>query len=138
MREVAVLGVGMTKFGISEKSNLEMFVEASLEAITKSNLEPKDMQALFFGNCLGDFEEGQLHMAPFAHAELGLPLSAPATRFESACATATVAIRHAALLVGSGIYDVVLAGGTERAARMGTPLATRTFAMACQAQYESM
>jgi acetyl-CoA C-acetyltransferase/acetyl-CoA acyltransferase len=138
MREVAILGVGMTKFGISEKSNLEMFVEASLEAITKSDLEPKDMQALFVGNVLGGFEEGQLHMAPFAHAELGLPLSAPATRFESACATATVAIRHAALLVGSGIYDVVLAGGTERATKMGTPLATRTFAMGCQAQYESM
>ncbi len=138
MREVAILGVGMTKFGISEKSNLEMFVEASLEAITKSNLEPKDMQALFFGNCLGGFEESQLHMAPFAHAELGLPVSAPATRFESACSTATVAIRHAALLVGAGVYDVVLAGGTERATKMGTPLATRTFAMASQAYYESM
>jgi len=138
MREVVILGVGMTKFGISQKSNLEMFVEAGLTAISQSNVEPKDMEALFFGNCLGDFEEGQLHMAPFAHAELGLPISAPATRFESACATATVAIRHAALLVGAGVYDVVLAGGTERAARMGTPLATRTFAMACQAQHESL
>ena len=114
-----------------------MFAEAALSAITEARLEPKDMEALFFGNCLGDFEEGQMHMAPFAHAELGLPINAPATRFEAACATATVAIRHAALLVASGVYDVVLAGGTERAARMGTPLATRTFAMACQAQYES-
>ena len=137
MREVAVVGAAMTKFGISRKSNLEMFAEAGLEAIGQSNLEPRVLQALFFGNCLGDFEEGQLHMAPFAHAELGLTLSAPATRFESACATATVAIRHAALLVGSGVYDLVLAGGTERAARMGTPLATRTFAMACQAQHEA-
>ncbi len=136
MREVAILGVAMTKFGVSEKTNLEMFAEAGLEAIAQSNLEPKDMEALFFGNCLGDFEEGQMHMAPFAHAELGLPISAPATRFESACATATVAIRHAALLVGAGVYDVVIAGGTERATKMGTPLATRTFAMACQAQYE--
>jgi len=137
VREVAILGAAMTKFGISRKSNLEMFAEAGLEAIGQSNLEPKELQALFFGNCLGDFEEGQLHMAPFAHAELGLSLSAPATRFESACATATVAIRHATLLVASGVYDLVLAGGTERAARMGTPLATRTFAMACQAQYEA-
>jgi acetyl-CoA C-acetyltransferase len=137
MREVAILGAAMTKFGISQKSNLEMFAEAGLEAIGQSNLEPKALQALFFGNCLGDFEEGQLHMAPFAHAELGLSMSSPATRFESACATATVAIRHAALLVASGVYDLVLAGGTERAARMGTPLATRTFAMACQAQYEA-
>ncbi|MBC8418893.1 MAG: propanoyl-CoA acyltransferase [Pseudomonadota bacterium] len=137
MRQVAILGVAMTKFGVSEKTNLEMFTEAGLEAIAQSNLEPKDMEALFFGNCLGDFEEGQLHMAPFAHAELGLPMSAPATRFEAACATATVAIRHAALLVGAGVYDVVLAGGTERATKMGTPLATRTFAMASQAQHET-
>ncbi len=137
MREVAVLGVSMTKFGISEKTNLEMFTEAGLEAIRNSNIEPKDVEALFFGNCLGDFEEGQMHMAPFAHAELGLPMSAPATRFESACATATVAIRHAALLVGAGVYDVVLAGGTERATKMGTPLATKTFAMATQSQHES-
>lgn len=137
MRQVAILGVAMTKFGVSEKTNLEMFAEAGLEAIARSNLEPKDMEALFFGNCLGDFEEGQLHMAPFAHAELGLPVSSPATRFESACATATVATRHAALLVGAGVYDVVIAGGTERATKMGTPLATRTFAMACQAQHES-
>lgn len=137
MREVAVVGAAMTKFGISRKTNLEMFAEAGLEAIGQSNLEPQALQALFFGNCLGDFEEGQLHMAPFAHAELGLAMSAPATRFESACATATVAIRHAVLLVASGVYDLVLAGGTERAARMGTPLATRTFAMACQAQYEA-
>jgi acetyl-CoA C-acetyltransferase len=136
MRKVAILGVAMTKFGISEKTNLEMFTEAGLEAISRSNLEPKDMEALYFGNCLGDFEEGQLHMAPFAHAELGLPISAPATRFESACATATVAIRHAALLVGAGVYNIVLAGGTERATKMGTPLATRTFAMASQAHHE--
>jgi len=137
MRQVAILGVAMTKFGISDKTNLEMFAEAGLEAINKSKLEPKDIEALFFGNCLGDFEEGQLHMAPFAHSELGLPTSSPATRFESACATATVAIRHAALLVGAGVYDIVLAGGTERAAKMGTPLATRTFAMASQAQHET-
>jgi len=137
MRQVAILGVGMTKFGVSEKTNLEMFAEAGHEAIAQSNVDPKDMEALYFGNCLGDFEEGQMHMAPFAHAELGLPVGVPATRFESACATATVAIRHAALLVGSGVYDMVLAGGTERACAMGTPLATRTFAMGHHAQYES-
>lgn len=136
MREIAILGAGMTKFGISELTNLEMFGQAALEAISSSNIEPKDIEALFFGNCLGDFEEGQLHMAPFAHSEIGLPMSAPATRFESACATATVALRHAALLVAAGVYDVVLAGGTERAAKMGTPLATRTFAMASDAFHE--
>lgn len=137
MRQVAILGASMTRFGVSEETNLEMFSRAALEAIEQSNLAPADMQALFFGNCLGDFEEGQLHMAPFAHSAIGLPMSAPAVRFECACATATVAIRHAALLVGSGVYDVVLAGGTEKPTVMGTPLATRTFAMASHAQYET-
>jgi acetyl-CoA C-acetyltransferase/acetyl-CoA acyltransferase len=128
----------MTRFGIWEKkTNTELFAEAALDAIAASGLEPRDMQALFFGNCLGDFEEGQLHMAPFAHSAIGLPVSAPAQRFESACATATVAIRQAALLVAAGVYDVVLAGGTEKANSMGTPLATRTFAMACHAQTET-
>ena len=136
MREVGILGVGMTRFGVSEKTNIELFAEAALEAIAASNLEPRDMQALFFGNCLGDYEEGQLHMAPFAAAELGLPISSPAVRFEAACATATVAFRHAALLVAAGVYDVVLVGGAERAAKMGTPLATRTFAMASDSYYE--
>lgn len=138
MREVAIMGVDMTPFGIYEKTtNTELFAEAALSAINASGIEPKDIGALFFGNCLGDFEEGQLHMGPFAHSILGLPRTAPAMRYESACATATVAIRQAALLVGAGIYDVVLAGGAEKANSMGTPLATRTFAMACNAQTES-
>ncbi|MBU0517043.1 MAG: propanoyl-CoA acyltransferase [Proteobacteria bacterium] len=136
MRQVGILGVGMTPFGISEKTNLELFGEAALEALDESGLEPSRMQALFLGNCLGAFEEGQLHMAPFAAAEVGLPVGAPATRFEAACATATVAARHAALLVAAGVYDVVLVGGVERAARMGTDLATTTFAMALDAYHE--
>ena len=38
--------------------------------------------------------------------------------------------------VASGFYDIVLAGGVERAATMGTGLATRTFAMFSDARYE--
>ncbi len=137
MRQVAILGAEMTKFGIYDKTNVELFSEAGLGAIDKSNIEPDKIEALFFGNCMGDFEEGQLHMASFAHSAIGLKKSAPALRFESACATATVAIRNAALLVGAGVYDIVLAGGSERANAMGTPLATRTFAMASHALYET-
>ncbi len=136
MRKVAVAGVGMTKFGISEKSNVEMFAEAAMEAINTSNLKPKDIQALFVGNVLGDFEEGQMNIAPFCAHEIGLDVSVPATRVEGACATASVAIRDAFIWVASGFYDIVLVGGTERAMAMGTPLATRTFAMGSDSKYE--
>jgi acetyl-CoA C-acetyltransferase/acetyl-CoA acyltransferase len=39
-------------------------------------------------------------------------------------------------MVASGVYDLVLVGGTERTTIMGTPLATRTFAMGSHSEYE--
>jgi acetyl-CoA C-acetyltransferase/acetyl-CoA acyltransferase len=136
MRKVAVMGVGMTKFGPTEKSQVELFAEAAMEAINTSNIKPKDVQALFLGNGLGDFEEGQLNLAGFCANELGLPPETTAMRFEGACASASIAIRNAFLLVASGAYDIVVAGGTERALSMGTSLATRTFAMGTDSKYE--
>jgi acetyl-CoA C-acetyltransferase/acetyl-CoA acyltransferase len=136
MRKVAVAGVGMTKFGKSEKSLVELFTEASMDAITSSGIKPRDIQALFVGNCLGDFSEGQANLAGFLASELGLPPNTPATRFEGACATASVAIRDAFMWVASGFYDTVLVGGVEKILHMGTPLATRTFAMATDSMYE--
>jgi acetyl-CoA C-acetyltransferase/acetyl-CoA acyltransferase len=47
-----------------------------------------------------------------------------------------MAIRDAWMWVASGFYDIVIAGGVERAATMGTELATRTFAMFSDARYE--
>ncbi len=136
MRKVAVVGVGETKFsGPQEKTAVEMFADAATEAITASNLAPKDVQALFMGNALGDFAEGQGMMPAYAAEYIGCR-GIPATRYEGACASASVAVRDAWLWVASGMYDIVLAGGVERAATMGTGLATRTFAMFSDAHYE--
>ena len=135
MREVAVVGVGMTKFGPSEKTNVELFSEAAMEAIADSNIKPKDIQALFLGNVFGGFEEGQVTLSAYAAADIGIPYI-PTTRFEGACASGSVAIRDAFIWVASGMYDVVLAGGTEKALAMGTPYATRTFAMGSDSRYE--
>jgi len=90
----------------------------------------KDIEALFQGAALPGFEEGQVMPAVFSAAELNLgPI--PATRYEGACASASIAIRDAALWIGAGEYDMVMAGGMEKALLMGTLFATRTFAMAC-------
>lgn len=137
MREVIVLGIGMTKFGKSNLSMKEMFALAALEALENSNIEAKDLEALFIGNTLGGFEEGQVNLAPFLATEIGMRIGTPATRFEAACASATVAIRHGALAVASGIHDLVIVGGTERTTIMGTPLATKTFSMGSHSEYES-
>jgi len=136
MRKVAVVGVGETKFsGAQEKTSVELFGEAAAEAITESNLKPKDIQALFLGNVLGDFSEGQGSVQAFAAESIGCA-GIPANRYEGACASASMAVRDAFMWVASGFYDIVLAGGVERAATMGTALATRTFSMFSDSRYE--
>jgi acetyl-CoA C-acetyltransferase len=136
MKKVAVVGVGETKFsGPQVKTGVEMFAEAATEAITESNLKPKDIKALFVGNALGDFAEGQGMIPSLAAESIGC-LYVPANRYEGACASASMALRDAFIWVASGYYDIVLAGGVERAATMGTGLATRTFAMFSDARYE--
>ena len=136
MKKVAVVGVGETKFsGPQDKTGVELFAEAAMEAINESNLKPKDIKALFVGNVLGDFAEGQGMIQSYAAENIGC-LYVPANRYEGACASASMAVRDAFMWVASGFYDIVLAGGVERAATMGTALATRTFAMFSDARYE--
>ncbi len=136
MRKVAVVGVGQTKFsGAQKKTSVELFAEAAMDALNEANLRPKDVQSLFLGNCLGDFTEGQGMVQAFIAENIGA-FNIPANRYDGACASASMAIRDAFHWVASGSYDIVLAGGTERAAIMGTPLATRTFAMFSDSRYE--
>ncbi|MFC1918202.1 beta-ketoacyl synthase N-terminal-like domain-containing protein [Chloroflexota bacterium] len=135
MREVAVLGVGMTKFGKSDKTSIELFSEAAMDAINESNLEPKDVQALFVGNCYSDCVESQANIAAFCAADIGIS-GVPATRFEGACASASVAIRDAFMWVASGFYDVVLVGGTEKSASIDQAFATRVFQFGSDGRYE--
>jgi acetyl-CoA C-acetyltransferase len=136
MKKVAVVGAAQTRFsGPQEKTSVELFAEAATEAIELSNLTPKDIKALFVGNALADFEEGQGMIQSYAAENIGCRY-APANRYEGACASASMAVRDAFIWVASGFYDIVLAGGVERAATMGTGLATRTFAMFSDSRYE--
>ncbi len=136
MRKVAVVGVGETKFSAAQdRTGVELFAEAAMEALGASNLKPKDIQALFLGNVLGDVSEGQGMIQGFAAENVGC-FNVPANRYEGACASGTMAVRDAFMWVASGFYDIVLVGGTERAATMGTAFATRTFAMFCDSRYE--
>jgi len=135
MREVAIIGIGHTKFGTASKTLIELFSEAALQAVDDAGVDLKEIEALFQGAALPGFEEGQVMPAVFSAADLKLgPI--PATRCEGACASASVAIRDAATWVRAGEYDMVLAGGVEKASTMGVSFATRTFAMACHASTE--
>jgi len=135
MRRVAVIGVGVTKFGKHERTCAELFAEAAADAIQDAGVSPRTIQAIYFGNVVGGEGERQLHMGPQAGSVLGLP-AVPTTRFETACATSHSAFRHAVMEVGAGISDVVLVGGAERVLNLPTDVATEYFAFASDAVFE--
>jgi len=135
MRRVAVIGVGMTKFGKHERTCAELFAEAAADAIQDAGVSPRAIQALYYGNVVGGEGERQLHMGPLAASVLGIP-TVPTTRFETACATSHAAFRHAVMEIAAGVSDVVLVGGAERVLNLPTDAATEYFAYASDAIFE--
>jgi acetyl-CoA C-acetyltransferase len=112
MREVAVIGAGMTKFGeLWDMSLRDLFVEAALGAMKSAGVETVD--SIYVGNMSGGQFVGQEHLGPLMADHLGLA-GVPAMRIESACASGGMALRAAYLEVASGASDLVLASGVEK------------------------
>src|SRR5437773_1569205 len=110
MRRVAVIGVGVTKFGKHDRTSSELFAEAAADALADAEISASRVQALYYGNVVGSETEHQLHTGPQAASILGIP-AIPTTRFETACASSHAAFRHAVMEVAAGVSDVVLVGG---------------------------
>jgi acetyl-CoA C-acetyltransferase len=135
MRRVAVIGVGVTKFGKHERTSGELFAEAAVDALADAELPPGAVQALYYGNVVGGETEHQLHTGPQAASILGIP-TIPTTRFETACASSHAAFRHAVMEIAAGVSDVVLVGGGERVLNVPTADSTEYFAYASDASWE--
>ena len=105
---VAVVGMGCTKFGERWNADVnDLMVEAAYEAYEDAGIDPKDIQAAWFGTT-GSGNTGQ----PVCQA---LKFNyIPVTRVENACATGSDAFRNACYSVAAGIYDMVLAIGVEK------------------------
>lgn len=112
MREVAIVGAGMTRFGeIWESSLRDLFVEAATEAMRSASADHLD--SMYIGNMSGGQFVGQEHLGPLMADHLGMA-GIPAARVESACASGGVALRLAFLEVAAGMSDLVLAAGVEK------------------------
>src|SRR5262245_38560325 len=135
MGQVAVIGVGVTRFGRHERTCAELFAEAAVDALADAGIGPERIQGLYVGNVVGEAGERQLHMGPQVASALGIPAVA-ATRFETACASSHAAFRHALFEVASGAADVLLVGGAERVLTMPTERSTEVFAYASDAVFE--
>ncbi len=116
MREVVVAGIGITKWGFYEdKECYDFGSEAILNALKDANMEWKDIQAVFHGNCYGGVGSGHQTIK-----EIGLT-GIPIVNVENACSSASSAFRLAYQEVAAEIYDVVLAFGTEKTQRGPIP-----------------
>ena len=107
--QVAVIGVGCTKFGdLFEHGYEDLICEAAFEAYRDANIDPADIQAAYLGTYMPGAAGGK------SAVSLGDALrlyDRPITRVENYCATGTDAFRNACLAIASGTYDVVLVLG---------------------------
>src|SRR5260370_41770637 len=106
MRRVAVIGVGVTKFGKHDRTSAELFAQAGADAILDAGIAPSAIQALYFGNVTGGETERQLHIAPLAATPLGLP-NVPTTPLQNACATPHLPFPPPVIEIPSGVSDVL-------------------------------
>jgi len=115
MRDVYIVGVGMTHFGrhldLTEK---QLTAQAVENALRDAGCERGRVGAAFYGNC----SQGYMHGQHFIRGQVALlPLGLqgiPVTNVENACATGSTAFHMAVSYVRAGGADVALAVGTEK------------------------
>ncbi|MDD5081821.1 MAG: hypothetical protein PHU08_00465 [Dehalococcoidales bacterium] len=137
-RGVAVVGAGMSKFGVyADKDSRDLLVEAYTEMLTSvdKGIDPEDIDAMWFGNFSNDFWVRQAHWGPIVADILG-HAPRPVTRNEGACASSTLAFRDGVFAIASGFYDVVMVGGFEDMSKVSTESATEGLALALDLPYE--
>ena len=134
-----MVGAGMSPFGIRpDVTNRELFAEAFLDmkASVDKGVDPQEIEALYVGNCGAEMWESQSVIGVLCASEIGLT-PRPALKVEDACASSSVAVREGIIGIASGLYDMVLAGGTEKMSVL--PIDWTTMALACGSDttYES-
>jgi acetyl-CoA acetyltransferase len=114
MRDVHVIGAGMTRFAKSTKSLKELAGEAVVDALQDADVTTDEIQAAYVGNAVAglvtgqEMIRGQVLLRPVGIG--GIPIF----NLENACASAASALHLGWQSVATGIYDVVLCLGAEK------------------------
>jgi acetyl-CoA C-acetyltransferase len=137
VREVAVIGTGLTKFGEHWHQGLkELAVEAGIKAVEDAGITGEKLQLVVGGNMSGGLFAGQEHGAGLLADYLGLN-PVPAIRTEGACCSGGLAVRVGYLAVASGMYDFVAVGGVEKMTDVYGPQATTALSGAMDYETEA-
>ncbi|MEE9323528.1 MAG: thiolase domain-containing protein [Candidatus Aenigmarchaeota archaeon] len=136
-RDVAIIGIGITRFG--EHWNLglkELAVEAGIKAVEDAGISGEDIQLVVGGNMSGGLFAGQEHGAGLLADYLGLN-PVPAIRTEGACCSGGLAMRVGYLAIASGMHDFVAVGGVEKMTDVYGPQATTALSGAMEYETEA-
>jgi acetyl-CoA acyltransferase len=115
MRQVAIIGGGMTRFGkFLDRSLKDLGREAVEEALRSAGVETSQVEAAVVGNATAGLITGQECIrGQVILREMGFG-DIPIINTENACASSSTAFHLAWLYVASGMYDVTLALGVEK------------------------
>jgi acetyl-CoA C-acetyltransferase len=134
MREVAVIGTGLTDFGeVWGKSLRTLWAEAALAALADAGVDELDL--ITVGCMSPGLFIGQEHLASLVADELGMA-GVGAARVESACASGGLALRAGFAEVAAGLADVVLVTGVEKMTDVDGATATYSLGTAADQEWE--
>ena len=115
MRDVAVVGVNMLKFGrYPDKDVVQLASEASIAALKDAGCSIKDIEIVVSGNLY----QSNAMIGQRVMKEIGAT-GIPVINVANACATGSTAFREAYYAVASGAYDTAMAVGSEQMGKMG-------------------
>ena len=107
MKEVAILGIGRTKWGkYPDKTWDDLAEEAIRKALADANVDWKDIQMIFGGSEPYSGKYG-LAAGSTMHIRMGTH-GIPAVNSYNACATGGYALKNAQVYIASGFCDLVL------------------------------
>jgi acetyl-CoA acyltransferase len=106
--DVYVIGTDMIRFGRFEDATPpQLAAKAALMALDDAGLSITDIQAVYSGNC-SETMVGQRMLQLIG--QTGVPVA----NVTNACATGATAFREAWIAIKAGLYDLVLAVGSEK------------------------
>lgn len=115
MRDVAVVGAGMTRFAkYPDRGLKDLSREAVDAALDAAGIDKKALNIAVVGNAAAGLTTGQECIrAQVILRSMGID-RIPMVNTENACASSSTALQVAWLYVASGMYDVALALGVEK------------------------
>mgnify|MGYP000237861960 CR=1 FL=1 len=131
MRDVSIIGAGITKFGeLWDKSLRELGLMAGLEAIQDADISSSDIDALYVGNMAAGSLVQQEHVSALIADYCAMAgAHVPSTRIEGASAPGGLALRQAYMAVAGGFIDVAVVGGAEKMTDVSDSESAHTLSM---------